>query len=165
MIAARGPVRMLLAALATGAVAAPALAQYSRALQVGSPVRLVGVDVPGGVLTGVLARVTRDSILVGVPGGTEAVRLPRSAVSHLYIRAGRGSGAGRGSLVGMASGLAVGSALAFAFRNQVASPGVFVILGGVGGTMLGGLIGQYVFRAPRWQEAPLSWLDEAVEEP
>ncbi len=159
-------IRTLAAALAaSAALAAPLGAQAPRALEIGAPVRRVGLDVPGGVLTGVLARVTRDSVLVGVPGGIEAVRVPRAAVTHLYIRVGRRSGAGRASLIGLVAGTAAGSALALAFRNRMTTPGVFIVVGGAGGAMVGGLVGQYLFREPRWQEAPLGWLDELVESP
>ena len=154
------------ALLAVVAVAAPLQAQRPRALQAGSPVRLVGLDVPGGgVLTGVLAGATRDTVLVGVPGGTEAVRVPRAAVTHLYIKVGRRSGAGRASVVGLVSGTAAGAVLAFIFRNQMTTPGVFIVAGGAGGAMVGGLVGQYLFRVPRWQEAPVEWLDDAIEAP
>jgi hypothetical protein len=157
--------RLVSALVAAAALAAPLQAQRPHALQVGSPVRLVGLDVPGGVLTGLLARVTADTVLVGVPGGTEAVRVPRAAVTHVYIQVGRRSGSGRSSMVGLVAGTAVGSVLAFAFRNQMTTPGVFIVAGGAGGAMLGGLVGQYLFRVPRWQEAPLEWLDDAAEAP
>lgn len=158
--------RTLVTALAAAAaLAAPLQAQRPRALQVGSPVRLVGLDVPGGVLTGVLAGVTPDTVLVGVSEGAEAVRVPRAAVTHVYIQVGRRSGSGRASMVGLVAGTAAGAVLAFAFRNQLTTPGVFVVAGGAGGAIVGGLVGQYLFRVPRWQEAPLAWLDDAVETP
>lgn len=156
---------LLSAVIAAAALAAPLQAQRPHALQVGSPVRLVGLEIPGGALAGVLAGVTRDTVLVGVPGGTEAVRVPRAAVTHVFIQVGRRSGSGRASLVGLVAGTAAGSVLAFAFRNQLTTPGVFIVAGGAGGAMLGGLVGQYLFRVPRWQEAPLEWLDDAAEAP
>ena len=145
-------------------LAGPLQAQGSRALQIGSPVRLVGLDVPGGVLTGMLARVTRDTVLVGLPGGTEAVPVRRAAVTHVYIQVGRRSGAGHASLVGMVVGTGVGSALALAFGSRMTTPGVFIVVGGAGGAMLGGLVGQYLFRVPRWEEAPPQWLDDVMED-
>lgn len=155
--------RLVPALVAVVALATPLRAQQGRALQVGSPVRLVGLDVPGGVLTGVLAGATRDTVLVGVAGGTEAARVPRSAVTHLYVRVGRRSGAGRASVVGLATGTAAGALLAFAFRNELTTPLVFVVVGGAGGAIVGGLVGQYLFREPRWQEAPVGWLDDVIE--
>jgi hypothetical protein len=159
-------VRVVLSALvAAAALVAPLHAQRQRVLQVGAPLRLAGSEVPGGVVTGVLAGVTRDTVLVGVPGGSEALRVPRTAVTHLYLQVGRRSGSGRASMIGLVAGTAAGAALAFVFRNRMTTPGVFVVAGGAGGAIVGGVVGQYLFRVPRWQEAPVAWLDDAVERP
>jgi hypothetical protein len=162
---ARRGARELAAALAALAVAWPLAAQQPRALQIGAPVRVSGLDVPGGVVTGLLAGVTRDTVLIGVPNGTEAVRIARAAVSHLFLQIGRRSGSGHAALIGIVVGTAAGSVMAFVERNRLTTPGVFVVAGGAGGVMIGGLVGQFIFRVPRWQEVPLGWLDDMAAEP
>ncbi len=152
--------RILTLALLAAAAAAPLTAQESRALHIGAPVRLAGFGVPGGVITGMLAGFAGDTVLVGVAGGVEAVRIPRVAVSHLYLLVGRKSGAGKAARLGMFIGLGAGAALAIWQRERMTTPPVFIALGGAGGAMIGGAVGQWIFREPRWTEAPLGWLDE-----
>jgi hypothetical protein len=143
----------------------PLAAQRPRALDIGAPIRVTGFDVPDGIVTGVLAGVTRDTVSIAVEGSTEPLRIPRAGVSHLYVRVGRRSGAGHAALVGIVFGTGVGAVLALAERNRMAVPSVFVVAGGAGGAMVGGLVGQFIFRVPRWQEAPLAWLDDLASEP
>lgn len=156
---------LLVGLLATAALAASLTAQQRAALQIGAPIRVSGFELPRGEVTGLLAGVTRDSILIGVSGGIEALRLPRAACSHLYLRVGRQSGSGHAARLGIAIGGALGGVLAIAERNRTTTPMVFIVAGGAGGAMLGGLVGEFIFRVPRWQEAPLEWLDDLVAEP
>jgi hypothetical protein len=142
----------------------PLAAQRPLALDIGAPVRVTGFDVPGGIVTGVLAGVTRDTVRIAVEGATEPMRIPRTAVSHLFVRVGRRSGAGHAALIGIAVGSGVGAVLAVAERNRMAVPSVFLVAGGAGGAMVGGLVGQFIFRVPRWQEAPLAWLDDLASD-
>jgi hypothetical protein len=154
---------LAVALLALASAAAPAAAQESRTLHIGAPIRLAGFGIPGGAITGMLAGVAGDTILVGVTGGIVAERIPRAAVTHLYLLVGRKSGAGRAARVGMFVGLAAGAGVAFAERNRLTTPSIFIALGGAGGAMIGGAVGQFIFREPRWTEAPLAWLDALVE--
>lgn len=151
---------VLLVATAAALPAQPLLAQ--RGLQIGAAVRVSGLDVPGTMVEGLYAGMLGDTVLIGVRGGIEAVRIPRQAITHLEVKFGRRSGAMRASLLGMYIGTGVGVAGALVFRNRLRSteaPGV--ILGGAAlGAVLGGAIGHYVFRADRWVETPLDMLDD-----
>jgi hypothetical protein len=136
-------------------------------LRIGAPVRVSGLEVPGSPLTGVLAGLSGDTVLIGVPGGIEALRIPRAAITHVWGQAGRRSGAARIALIGMLAGTAAGVALAAASTDDVqgpSSPGI--ILGsGTAGLLLGAGLGQLVLREARWVETPLEMLDEALREP
>jgi hypothetical protein len=145
---------------------APAL-RAQRVLEIGAPVRVSGFDVPGSVLTGVLAGLSGDSVLIGVPGGAVALRVPRRAITHVWGQAGKRSGAARGAVFGMLAGAAAGVAVAFASREDTqgwSSPGI--VLGtGTAGLMIGAGLGLVLFREARWVEAPLEMLDEALRAP
>jgi hypothetical protein len=159
-------VRLALVTALAAVAFAPGL-RAQRVLQIGAPVRVSGYDVPGFVVTGMLAGLAGDTILIGVPGGTEAVRVPRRTITHVWGQAGRRSGAMRASLWGMLAGSAVGVAIAFASTNDIdgpSSPGIILGAGTVG-LMLGAGLGHVVFREARWVEAPLEMLDEAVRAP
>ena len=154
-----------MAALAAAASAPGLPAQ--RVLQIGAPVRVAGLDVPGSPLTGVLAGLSGDTVLIGLPGGVEAVRIPRRAITHVWGQAGRRSGAARISLLGMLVGSVAGIAIAAASTNDIhgpSSPGIILGAGTVG-LMLGGALGHIVIREARWVETPLEMLDEALRAP
>ncbi len=149
-------------AVLVAAPLSPAAAQ--RGLQIGAPLRVIGLDVPGGQVTGVFAGVVGDTVLIGVTGGIEAVRVPRRAITHLQVLFGRRSAAARVSVQGMLVGAAAAAAAVFAFRNRL-DPGVgagIVVAGGAGGLMIGGLVGHTLIRADRWVEAPLEMLEPEV---
>jgi hypothetical protein len=136
-------------------------------LRIGAPVRVSGLEVPGALLTGVLAGLSGDTVLIGVPGGVEALRVPRSAITHVWGQAGRRSGAARIALIGMLAGTAAGVALAAASTNDAqgpSSPGIILGSGTVG-LLLGAGLGQLVLREARWVETPLEMLDEALRAP
>ena len=155
---------LLVAALAAGA-AHPVAAQ--RGLQLGAAVRVSGLDVPGQIVEGLYAGTINDTVRIGVPGGIEAVRIPRRAITHLQVKFGRRSGAMRASMLGLAAGTGAGALAALAFRNQLRSseaPGVILGAGAIG-ALLGGAAGQFIFRADRWVESPLDLLDEVPPEP
>ena len=159
-------VRLALVVAVAGALWAPGL-RAQRVLRVGAPVRVSGFDVPGSPLTGVLAGLSGDTVLIGVPGGAEAVRVPRRAITHVWGQAGRRSGAARISLLGMLVGTAAGVAIAAASTDDVhgpSSPGI-ILASGTAGLMLGAALGHTVFREARWVEAPLEMLDEALRAP
>ena len=140
----------------------PRQALAQRGLQVGAAVRVVGLDVPNGMVEGLYAGMQGDSVLIGVQGGIEAVRIPRRAITHLYVRFGRRSGAMRTSMAGMWIGLGAGGAVAIQLRDRLRpseAPGV--VLGGAAlGAIAGGAAGQFIFKADRWVETPLDMLDD-----
>lgn len=151
---------LALAAL-VAAPLSPAAAQRGGGLQIGAPLRVIGLDVPGGQVTGVFAGVVGDTVLIGVTDGIEAVRVPRRAITHLQVLFGRRSGAARVSVQGMLVGSAAAAAAVFVFRNRL-DPGVgggIIVAGGAGGLMVGGLVGHGIVRADRWVEAPLEMLE------
>jgi hypothetical protein len=158
--------RVVLAVALIGTCWAPAL-RAQRVLQIGAPVRVSGFDVPGSVVTGILAGLSGDSVLIGVTGGSDAIRVPRAAITHVWGRAGRKSGAARVSMLGMLAGAAVGVAIAAASTNDIqgpSSPGIILGAGTVG-LLFGGALGHLVFREARWVETPLEMLDEALRAP
>jgi hypothetical protein len=159
-------VGLVLAVLAASTVGG-AQGQRAPALQVGAPVRITGLDVPGSPLTGMYAGRVGDTVLIGIPGGTDALRVPRRAITHLEVQLGMRSGAARTSVLGLLAGTAAAGAVALAVRARIRPvEGLGVVLaGGAVGTMAGGLAGQTMFRAPRWVEAPLEMLDVEDERP
>ena len=151
---------LLLSAALAGLAAHPASAQGG--LQLGAPIRVSGLDVPGTMVEGLYAGTVNDTVRIGVPGGIEAVRIPRRAITHLQVVFGRRSGAMRTSMLGLAAGTGAGVLAALAFRNQLRSseaPGVILGAGAIG-ALLGGVAGQFIFRADRWVESPLDLLEE-----
>jgi hypothetical protein len=159
-------VGLVLAVLAA-ATAGGAQAQREPSLQVGAPVRVSGLDVPGSPLTGMYAGRVGDTVLIGIPGGSDAVRVPRRAISHLEVQIGRRSGAARASIVGMLAGITVGGAVAFAVRSRIETGqgAGLIVAGSAVGIMTGGLLGHVLFRAARWVAAPLSMLDVEDQRP
>jgi len=159
---------MRLAAIVAALATAPIQGlRAQQVLQIGAPVRVSGFDVPGSPLTGVLAGLSGDTVLIGVPGGTEAVRIPRRAITHVWGQVGRRSGAARISLLGMVLGGVAGVAIAAASTSDTygpSSPGIILGAGTVG-LMLGGALGHLVIREARWVETPLEMLDEALRAP
>lgn len=159
-------VRFALVAALAAAASAPGL-HAQLVLRIGAPVRVSGLDVPGSPLTGVLAGLSGDTVLIGLPGGVEAVRIPRRAITHVWGQAGRRSGAARISLLGMLVGGAAGIAIAAASTSDIngpSSPGIILGAGTIG-LMLGGALGHTVLREVRWVETPLEMLDEALRTP
>lgn len=151
---------VLLVAAAVLLPARPLLAQ--RGLQLGAAVRVSGLDVPGTMVEGLYAGMLGDTVLIGVRGGIEAVRIPRRAITHLQVRFGRRSAAMRTSMIGMVAGTGAGVLGALIFRNQLRAteaPGL-ILGGGAIGAVIGGAIGHYIFRADRWIETPLDMLDD-----
>ncbi len=159
-------VGLVLAVLAA-ATAQGAQAQREPALQVGAPVRVSGLDVPGSTLTGMYAGRVGDTVLIGIPGGSDAVRVPRRGISHLEVQIGRRSGAARASLVGMLAGMAAGGAVAFAVRSRIETGqgAGLIVAGSAAGIMAGGILGHVLFRAARWVAAPLEMLDVEEQRP
>jgi len=157
----RLPHVVLLAGVLAAVPAASASAQGDRSLQVGALIRISGLDVPNSPLVGLFAGSLGDTVLLGVPEGIEALRIPRSAITHLELQFGRRSGAGRASKVGILAGIATGVALTVAFRNELnrAEAGGVVIGSGAAGSIVGGLVGWMIFRQARWVEAPVGMLD------
>jgi len=159
-------VGFVLAVLAA-ATASGAQGQRAPALQVGAPVRVSGPEVPGSQLTGMYAGRVGDTVLIGIPGGSDALRVPRRAISHLEVQIGRRSGAARASVVGMLAGMTAGGVVAFALRSRIETgqgAGI-VVAGSAVGIMTGGLLGHVLFRAARWVTAPLEMLDVEDERP
>jgi len=154
-------------AVLAAATAGGAQAQREPSLEVGAPVRVSGLDVPGSPLTGMYAGRVGDTVLIGIPGGSEARRVPRRAITHLEVQMGRRSGAARASIVGMLAGITAGGAVAFAIRSRIeAGQGAGIIVAGsTVGIMAGGLLGQVLFRAARWVAAPLEMLDVEEQRP
>jgi len=151
---------LLVSAVAALLPAQPLLAQ--RGLQLGATVRVSGLDVPGTMVEGLYAGMLGDTVLIGVRGGIEAVRIPRQAITHLQVKFGQRSGAMRASMIGMLAGTGAGVLGVALFRNQLRAteaPGV-ILGGGALGSVLGGAIGHYIFRADRWIETPLDMLDD-----
>ena len=111
-------VGLVLAVLAA-ATAGGAQAQREPSLQVGAPVRISGLDVPGSPLTGMYAGRVGDTVLIGIPGGSDAIRVPRRAVTHLEVQLGMRSGAARISVLGLLAGTAAAGAVALAVRAAV----------------------------------------------
>jgi hypothetical protein len=158
--------RIAWAAALLGAVWCPAL-RAQGVLQIGAPVRVSGLEVPGSLLTGVLAGLSGDTVLIGVPGGVEAIRVPRRGITHVWGRAGRRSGAARVALFGMLVGTAAGVVIAAKSTDDIQGPSTpGIILGsGTAGLMLGAALGHLIFREARWVETPLEMLDEALRAP
>jgi hypothetical protein len=149
------------------AVAAPLRAQGPRpyeALQVGAPIRVSGLQIPGQVVTGMFAGAVGDTVLIGVPEGIAPVRVPRRDIALLEIRLGRRPASARASLVGLAVGGVVGAAIAATqMSHGVPTSAAGFLLGGpAAGLMVGGALGLLVFRQDRWVTAPLAMLDEAI---
>jgi len=136
-------------------------------LQIGAQVRISGLDLPGSPVVGMYAGAVGDTVLIGLPGGSDALRVPRRAITHLEVQLGMRSGAARTSVLGMLAGTAAAGAVALAVRARIRPiEGLGVVLaGGAVGTMAGGLAGQTMFRAPRWVEAPLEMLREEGRRP
>ena len=160
---------LVLAALAVlaAATAGGVQAQRGPSLQVGAPVRVSGIDVPGSPLAGMYAGRVGDTVLIGLPGGSDAVRVPRRAITHLEVQMGRRSGAARASIVGMLAGITAGGVVAFAIRSRIETgQGAGIIVAGSAvGIMAGGLLGHVLFRAARWVAAPLEMLDVEEQRP
>ena len=157
----------LVLAVLAAATAGGAQAQREPSLQIGAPVRVSGIDVPGSPLAGMYAGRVGDTVLIGVPGGSDAVRVPRRAITHLEVQMGRRSGAARASIVGMLAGVAAGGAVAFAIRSRIETgqgAGI-IVAGSAAGIMAGGLLGHVLFRAARWVAAPLEMLDVEEQRP
>ena len=154
-------------AVLAAATAGGAQAQREPSLEVGAPVRVSGLDVPGSPLTGMYAGRVGDTVLIGIPGGSEALRVPRRAITHLEVQMGRRSGAARVSIVGMLAGITAGGAVAFAIRSRIETgQGAGIIVAGSAvGIMAGGLLGHVLFRAARWVAAPLEMLDVEEQRP
>lgn len=149
-----------------GAVGVPGL-EAQRVLQIGAPVRVSGFGVPGSVVTGMLAGLAGDTVLIGVSDSAAAVRVPRRAITHVWGQAGRRSGAARLSLLGMLVGAVAGGVIAAASTSDIqgpSSPGIILGAGTVG-LMFGGALGHFIFREARWVETPLEMLDEALRTP
>ena len=151
---------VLLVAVAVALPARPLLAQ--RGVQIGASVRVSGLDVPGMMVEGLYAGMLGDTVLIGVRGGIEAVRVPRRAITHLQVKFGRASGAMRASMIGMLAGTGTGDLVSLALRNRLRAteaPGV-ILGGGALGAVVGGAVGRYIFRVDRWIETPLDMLDD-----
>jgi hypothetical protein len=157
----------LVLAVLAAATAGRAQAQREPSLQVGAPVRVSGLDVPGSPLTGMYAGRVGDTVLIGIPGGSDAVRVARRAISHLEVQIGRRSGAARASIVGMLAGITAGGAVAFGVRSRIETGqgAGLIVAGSAVGIMAGGLLGHVLFRAARWVAAPLEMLDVEEQRP
>lgn len=155
------PVVCLVAAVA----AFPLRGQVPRqpdVLRIGAPVRVTTSDFPGSPLVGVFAGTVGDTILVGIPGGSDALRLSLRNVSRIETQVGRRSRATTGAVIGMLAGTALGGIVAgVASKNGLVPSDAGLIIGGGGvGAILGGIVAGTVFRAPRWVLVPLDLVAE-----
>jgi hypothetical protein len=134
-------------------------------LRIGAPIRVSTTDYPGAPLVGVFAGIVGDTILVGLPGGSDALRLARGSVTRIETRVGRRSGAGFGALIGMLAGTLAGGIAAAATSPHGLEPsaaGLF-LGGGAIGAIAGGVLGGLVFKAARWVVIPPGMLTESAE--
>jgi len=163
-------VRTLGTCLVAAVVAAcPLLGQQAprqpQVLRIGAPIRVTSTDYPDAPLVGVFAGTLGDTILVGLPGGSDAFRLLRASVIRIETRVGRRSAAGAAAVLGMAIGTGVGGIVAAATSPhglEPSSAGLF-LGGGALGAILGGVLGGVVFKAPRWVVVPPEMLTESAE--
>jgi hypothetical protein len=162
-------VRTLGTCLIVAAVAAcPLRGQQPRqpqVLRIGAPIRVTTADYPGAPLVGVFAGIVGDTLLVGLPGGSDALRLSRGGVTRIETRVGRRSGAGSGALIGMLAGTLAGGIAAAATSPHGLEPSAagLVLGGGAIGAIAGGVLGGLVFKAPRWVVIPTNMLTESAE--
>lgn len=158
--------RTLGTCLVVAAVAAcPLRGQQPRppqVLRIGAPVRVTTDDVPGAPVVGMFAGTVGDTMLVGLEGGSDALRLPRGNILQIETRVGRRSSAGTAAVIGMLVGTGVGGLVAAATSPHGLEPsaaGLF-LGGGAVGAIVGGVLGGLVFKADRWVVVPVSMLLE-----
>lgn len=134
-------------------------------LRIGAPVRVTSTDYPGAPLVGMFAGTVGDTLLVGLPGGSDALRLPRASVTRVETRVGRRSGAGSAAVLGMLIGVGAGSLAAAATSPHGIGPAAagLILGGGAVGAIVGGVLGGVVFKAARWVVIPLELLTESAE--
>ena len=150
------------------AVAAPLRGQVPSqpdVLRIGAPIRVTTSDFAGAPIVGVFAGTVGDTILVGVPGGSDALRLPRRNISRVETQVGRRSAAATGAVIGMLAGAGIGGIIAVAAQKNGLGPtdaGLFMG-GGALGAIVGGVVAGSVFTAPRWVVVPLELVSEPVE--
>lgn len=154
--------------IAAAVAACPLRGQQPRqpqVLRIGAPIRVTTSDYPDAPLVGVFAGLVGDTLLVGLPGGSDALRLARGNVTRIETRVGRRSGAGSGALIGMLVGTGVGAIAAAASSPhglEPSSAGLF-LGGGALGAIAGGVLGGLVFKAARWVVIPPDMLTESAE--
>jgi hypothetical protein len=162
-------VRTLGTFLVAAAVAAcPLRGQQPRqpqVLRIGAPIRVTTSDYPDAPLVGVFAGLVGDTLLVGLPGGSDALQLSRASITRVETRVGRRSGAASGALIGMLAGTVAGGVAAAVSSPHGLEPsaaGLF-LGGGAIGAIAGGALGGVVFKAARWVVIPLDMLTESAE--
>ncbi len=158
----------LAAALAAGPLAAqapagPRVPSQPDVLRIGAPIRVTTSEFPGAPVVGVFAGVLGDSILVGIPGGSDALRLLRRDMTRAETQIGRRSAAANGVVIGMIAGTAAGGLFALASAKHGLGPtdaGLF-LGGGALGALVGGVLGGTILNRARWVVVPL----EALADP
>lgn len=129
----------------------------------GAKVRVYPAAEPKVLYEGRLLSLTRDSVVVAVPGAGH-MRWARHAVARFDVgrRGSRAGGTFIGIGVGAAVGAGLGAALGYATsdnsdyvfdRNVGAAIGAFFI--GIAGGVTGGIVG-YNHPPTRWREVPLT---------
>ncbi len=154
--------------IAAAVAACPLRGQTPRqpqVLRIGAPIRVMTADYPGAPLVGVFAGLVGDTILVGLPGGSDAIRLSAGASRGSRRASATAPGAGSGALIGMLAGTLAGGIAAGATSPhglQPSAAGLF-LGGGAIGAIAGGVLGGLVFKAARWVVIPLDMLSESAE--
>jgi hypothetical protein len=131
-------------------------------LKPGDRIRLAGPQVEGFSAAGELDAVEGGRLLLRLERSDRILKIDPEALATLEVYRPRQTGAGEGAVIGMAAGGILGGALFWAAGGlscvggepcaggDMALPGV--IFGGLGGSLVGGLIGATVTtRAAGWE--------------
>jgi membrane associated rhomboid family serine protease len=147
-----------LGAIALVLCSASSFPSESRALAVGSRVRVSAPEAGAQPLIGSVVGLEPHAVLVRAESSGAATRVPLGFSTTIEVSGGRRSKAGRGAVVGAAVGAMPGLLMTFGDYNADPehSPGAVAALGAAAGAAVGAVVG-WALKSEEWfpAEAPL----------
>ena len=145
-------------AIALALCSASTFASDSRAVEVGSRVRVSAPEVGAQPLIGRVVGLEPHAVLVRAESSGTATRVALGLSTTIEVSGGRRSKAGRGAVVGAAVGAMPGLLMTFGDYNTDPeySPGAVAALGAAAGAAVGAVVG-WALKSEEWfpAEAPL----------
>ncbi len=155
MNAHRGSVSRLLGVIVVVLCAARALPGESRAVEVGSRVRVTAPEGGTQPLVGTVVGLEPHAMLVQSGTAGASTRIALGPTTTLEVSGGRRSKAGRGALLGAAVGAMPGLWLTFGdYDTDDYSPGAVAAIGAAAGAAVGAAVG-WALKSEQWLPAEL----------